>query len=108
MYLGCVAESGPAHQVFTTPLHPYTSALLASRLSMDPDHRVDQAPITGDPPSPANPPSGCRFRTRCPHAEPVCAETVPTPPTGDGHQAACHMLHPGSGHSAATLAVAAE
>ena len=101
MYLGCVAESGPAEDVFANPLHPYTQALLASRLSMDPDARVDQAPITGDPPSPANPPSGCRFRTRCPHAEQICADKPPTPPTWQGHQAACHMLFPASGHSQA-------
>ena len=101
MYLGCVAESGPAADVFASPLHPYTRALLASRLSMDPDRRAAEAPISGDPPSPANPPSGCRFRTRCPHAEDVCAATAPTPPSWDGHQAACHMVHPGSGHSAA-------
>ncbi len=104
MYLGCVAESGPAEAVFARPLHPYTRALLASRLSMDPDERVGQAPIGGDPPSPANPPSGCRFRTRCPHAEPVCAAQVPAPASWVGHQAACHMLLPGSGHSAAARA----
>ena len=103
MYLGCVAESGPADEVFARPLHPYTRALLASRLSMDPDVRVNEAPIVGDPPSPANPPSGCRFRTRCPHAEAVCAEVVPLPPDWDGHRAACHMLLPGSGHSAAAI-----
>ena len=104
MYLGCVAEGGPADQVFARPLHPYTRALLASRLSMDPDDRVGAAPITGDPPSPANPPSGCRFRTRCPHAEPVCAAVVPAPPATVGHDAACHMLRPGSGHSEAGAA----
>ena len=104
MYLGSIAESGPADEVFARPLHPYTRALLASRLSRDPDHRVEQAPIGGDPPSPANPPSGCRFRTRCPHAEPVCADRTPSPAWGDGHHAACHMVHPGSGHSAAALA----
>ena len=104
MYLGCVAESGPAAEVFARPLHPYTRALLASRLSMDPDHRVGAAPITGDPPSPANPPSGCRFRTRCPHAESVCAAVVPVPASWVGHQAACHMVLPGSGHSAAGVA----
>ncbi len=101
MYLGCVAESGTAEQVFAAPKHPYTQALLASRLSMDPARRVDEAPIAGDPPSPANPPSGCRFRTRCPHAEAVCAARVPAPESWTGHQAACHMLRPGSGHSAA-------
>ena len=101
MYLGRVAESGTAEQVFASPKHPYTQALLASRLSMDPARRVTEAPIAGDPPSPANPPSGCRFRTRCPHAEPVCAAKAPTPESWAGHQAACHMLHPASGHSAA-------
>ena len=105
MYLGCVAESGPAAEVFARPLHPYTRALLASRLSTDPDRRVAAAPITGDPPSPANPPSGCRFRTRCPHAEEVCAAVAPTMAAGaaaaGGHDAACHMLRPGSGHSEA-------
>ena len=104
MYLGWVVESGASADVFANPRHPYTRALLASRLSMDPDHRVDQAPITGDPPSPANPPSGCRFRTRCPHAEQICTDQIPLPPTWEGHQAACHMLHPGSGHTEATLA----
>ncbi len=104
MYLGWVVESGPAHEVFRAPLHPYTHALLASRLSMDPDHRVEQAPITGDPPSPANPPSGCRFRTRCPQAEAVCAAVVPENGGQTGHQAMCHMLVPGSGHSAARVA----
>ncbi len=104
MYLGMVAESGPADAVFARPLHPCTRALLASRLSMDPNRRVEQAPISGDPPSPANPPSGCRFRTRCPHAEPVCAAVVPSPADWMGHQAACHMLLPASGHSAAAVA----
>ncbi len=101
MYLGWVVESGPADAVFAATLHPYTQALLASRLSMDPDRRLEQAPITGDPPSPANPPSGCRFRTRCPYAEPVCEATVPVLPAGQGHEAACHMVQPGSGHSRA-------
>ena len=101
MYLGCVAESGPADAVFARPLHPYTRALLASRLSMDPDRRVASAPITGDPPSPADPPSGCRFRTRCSHAEPVCAARAPASPDSTAHDAACHMLRPGSGHTAA-------
>lgn len=104
MYLGRVVESGPAAAVFAQPLHPYTQALLASRPSMDPDRRLDEAPIIGDPPSPSDPPSGCRFRTRCLHAEAVCTARDPAPASWDGHQGACHMLHPGSGHSAAALA----
>ncbi len=104
LYLGWVVESGPADEVFGNPLHPYTKALLASRLSMDPDRRVEAAPITGDPPSPAHPPSGCRFRTRCPHAEAVCAAAVPSYGGSGGHEALCHMLVPGSGHSASLVA----
>ena len=74
MYLGSVVELGPVDEIFRRPLHPYTTALLASRPSMDPARRIEEPPITGDPPSPINPPSGCRFRTRCPYAEPVCAD----------------------------------
>ena len=71
MYLGHVVELGPAEAIFERPLHPYTSALLGSRPSMDPSHRIEEPPLTGDPPSPIDPPSGCRFRTRCPYAEAV-------------------------------------
>jgi peptide/nickel transport system ATP-binding protein len=102
MYLGIVAEQGPVQAIYDRPAHPYTQALLDSRPSMDPARRRTEPPLTGDPPNPVNPPSGCRFRTRCPHAEPVCAEIVPAPADlGDGHEAACHMTVPGSGHSAA-------
>src|ERR1700722_10058922 len=65
MYLGSVVELGPVDAIFSHPLHPYTTALLGSRPSMDPKRRIEEPPITGDPPSPVNPPSGCRFRTRC-------------------------------------------
>jgi peptide/nickel transport system ATP-binding protein len=109
MYLGRVVELGPVGTVYRTPSHPYTRALIDSRLSMDPRRRLAAAPISGDPPSPANPPSGCRFRTRCPLAEPICAATSPTlaPIGGDPqHQAACHAASPGSGHSRAALALA--
>ena len=101
MYLGEVVEIGPVDSIYAEPKHPYTKALLNSRLAMDPHARVEEPPLTGDPPNPINPPSGCRFRTRCPYAEAVCETTPPTLGTGghDAHLAACHMANPGSGHS---------
>ena len=104
MYLGRVVELGPSEDIFTRPLHPYTRALLGSRPSMDPANRIEEPPITGDPPSPIDPPSGCRFHTRCPFAEDVCA--AKSPELGawlerGSHVAACHMLDAGSGHSVA-------
>ncbi len=106
MYLGQVAEIGPVEAIYSRPAHPYTRALLASRPSMDPANRRTEPPLSGDPPNPINPPSGCRFRTRCPHSEDVCAKIPPLPADlGGGHLAACHMALPGSGHSlAGTLA----
>ena len=100
MYLGEVVEIGPVDAIYDTPKHPYTQALLASRLSMDPDDRMDDAPITGDPPNPINPPSGCRFRTRCPYSEGVC-ETKHPGMTAGAHATRCHMFDPTSGHSRA-------
>ncbi|MDO9707320.1 ABC transporter ATP-binding protein [Paracraurococcus lichenis] len=102
MYLGEVAEMGPVDAIYERPAHPYTQALLASRPSMDPARRRTEPPLTGDPPNPINPPSGCRFRTRCPFAEAVCADRKPAmAEMGGGHVAACHMAMPGSGHSRA-------
>ena len=104
MYLGRVVELGPIDAIFEHALHPYTRALLASRPSMDPARRIAQPPITGDPPNPIDPPSGCRFRTRCPFAERVCEMTDPALGPWHGpqsHTAACHMHTPGSGHSLA-------
>ncbi|MFC0409859.1 ABC transporter ATP-binding protein [Roseomonas elaeocarpi] len=77
MYLGRVMEEGPAEEVFSRPRHPYTRALLSATPRLDPKHRTRRILLTGDPPSPSNPPSGCVFRTRCAHAQPRCAETVP-------------------------------
>jgi peptide/nickel transport system ATP-binding protein len=105
MYLGRIAEIGPVEAIYGAPAHPYTAALLGSRPSMDPRRRRTVPPLTGDPPNPVDPPSGCRFRTRCPSAEAVCAAGVPPFATlGGGHLAACLMAAPGSGHSRAALA----
>ena len=110
MYLGRVAEIGPVESIYSDARHPYTRALLSAMPSMDPDKRTQEAPISGDPPNPINPPSGCLFHTRCPFSEPVCQKTAPAlaPVTqsaaGEKHRAACHMEIPGSGHSKAARA----
>ena len=92
MYLGEVVETGTAEALAQAPKHPYTQALFASAPSMDPDRRMDRLPITGDPPNPINPPSGCRFRTRCPSVMPRCAEaTPPRVPVGAAHEVACYL-----------------
>ncbi|MGE0850883.1 MAG: oligopeptide/dipeptide ABC transporter ATP-binding protein [Hyphomicrobiaceae bacterium] len=100
MYLGLVAEIGPTETFYTGGRHTYTNALLGSLLSMDPDRRTERAPLAGDPPNPIDPPSGCRFHTRCAFAEAVCSAK---PPVLDlcrsGHSVACHMADPASGHS---------
>jgi peptide/nickel transport system ATP-binding protein len=104
MYLGQIVEIGPAEAIYAQPKHPYTRALLDSRLDLDPIARVETAPLSGDPPNPIDPPSGCRFRTRCPFAEDICTAMVPK--LGQwkdraSHLAACHMVDPASGHSLA-------
>jgi peptide/nickel transport system ATP-binding protein len=105
MYLGQVVEIGPVEAVYREPKHPYTLALLNCRLLMDPSERIETPPLVGDPPNPINPPSGCRFRTRCPHAEPVCEAKMPLVgqwvADPSAHLVACHMADPGSGHSRA-------
>ncbi|GJD50431.1 Oligopeptide transport ATP-binding protein OppF [Methylobacterium crusticola] len=99
MYLGRIAEIGPADAILAAPRHPYTAALLASQPSTDPDARLDEAPLTGDPPNPINPPPGCRFHTRCRFAAEVCRTREPAlDPVAPAHFAACHMAVPGSGH----------
>jgi peptide/nickel transport system ATP-binding protein len=92
MYLGQVVESGTADALAEAPKHPYTQALFASAPSMDPDRRMDRPPIAGDPPNPINPPSGCRFRTRCAFAMPKCREAAPpSVPIAAGHDVACYL-----------------
>ena len=102
MYLGEVVEIGPVDKIYANPKPPYTAALLASRLSMNPDDRVNEPPLIGDPPNPINPPSGCRFRTRCEFAEKICEIETPALPEDVGpmgHACACHMFVAKSGHS---------
>jgi peptide/nickel transport system ATP-binding protein len=103
MYLGEVVESGPVEALWEDARHPYTRALLAAMPSLDPDNRTREAPIAGDPPNPIDPPSGCRFHTRCAFAESLCGEKSPKLfETGNArHTAACHMVDPASGHSKA-------
>jgi len=107
MYLGKVAEVGPVGDIFRAPAHPYTRALLASRPSMDPARRRTEPPLRGDPPNPINPPSGCRFRTRCVMARAVCAEKIPPLASEDNaHETACHAVTPNSGYAESERMVA--
>jgi peptide/nickel transport system ATP-binding protein len=110
MYLGKLVEIGPVDLIYRDPQHPYTQALLSAMPSMDPRRRTLDAPLTGDPPNPISPPSGCRFRTRCPFAEGVCVSVPPAllALTNDAsHAVACHIRVPGSGHSRAAAMVSA-
>jgi peptide/nickel transport system ATP-binding protein len=109
MYLGEIVELGPAGTLFARPQHPYTRALMTAMPSLDPDRRTAEPPVSGDPPSPISPPSGCRFHTRCPFAEPVCSGAAPPlTPVGTGHIAACYMSIAGSGHTRAVQPVQGE
>jgi peptide/nickel transport system ATP-binding protein len=104
MYLGKVVEIGAVDDVWDRAAHPYTRALFSSRLSTRPGERVRSAPLAGDPPNPVDPPPGCRFRPRCALAEAVCAarDAALLPVEhGRAHEAACHAVQPGSGHSLA-------
>jgi oligopeptide/dipeptide ABC transporter ATP-binding protein len=92
MYLGVIVERAPTATLFAQPLHPYAQALLAAAPVANPRLRRTRAPIPGDPPSPLAPPSGCRFRTRCPFAAERCAVEVPLlRELASGHWAACHF-----------------
>jgi peptide/nickel transport system ATP-binding protein len=99
VYLGKLCEVGPADLLYTSAAHPYTAALLASVPVPDPDVRPVERPVTTtETPSPINPPSGCRFRTRCPRAADICAEEEPqVQAIGPDHYVACHFpLRPSS------------
>jgi peptide/nickel transport system ATP-binding protein len=93
MYLGRLCEVGPSEQLFASPAHPYTALLIEAIPVPDPDVRPAEAVAVGEPPSPIAPPSGCRFRTRCPRADQQCMTEMPDlRPVAPGQFAACH--HP--------------
>jgi len=90
VYLGRIMEIGPKRSVYDAPKHPYTEALLSAVPDPDPSARRQRIVLEGDIPSPANPPSGCVFRTRCRYAKAECAETIPElRPVGTDHYKAC-------------------
>jgi dipeptide transport system ATP-binding protein len=90
MYLGRPVEHGPRDVIFSQPRHPYTCALMASMPRLDPAQRAQRLPVSGELPSPLNPPSGCAFHTRCPLATAECAQTRPALRAVAGRQVACH------------------
>jgi oligopeptide/dipeptide ABC transporter ATP-binding protein len=93
MYLGKIVEMGTAEAVSRSPMHPYTQALFSARLPARPDGRPGRIKLTGEIPSPLNPPLGCHFHTRCPHAMPRCRSDEPAlVPLKDQRVAACHLL----------------
>ena len=93
MYLGSMVEFGEKKDIFKNPLHPYTQALFSAIPNPDPDVKMNRIVLNGDIPSPTNPPKGCRFHTRCPHATEKCKHVAPEYREYEpGHFVACHLL----------------
>ncbi|MGM9943698.1 MAG: ABC transporter ATP-binding protein [Lysinibacillus sp.] len=94
MYLGRIVELADSESLYKEPLHPYTQALLSAVPIPDPTHHREQILLEGDIPSPANPPEGCSFHTRCPYATDICKFTVPIfRKVKPGHAVACHLYN---------------
>ena len=92
MYLGGLVETGKTEDIFANPLHPYTKALFSAIPMPDPDIKKDRVVLEGDIPSPANPPKGCKFHTRCSECMGMCKEVAPEPKDmGNGHIVRCHL-----------------
>ena len=91
MYLGKIVEMGDKDDIFNNPQHPYTKALLSAIPKVGEFDRTDRIIIEGDIPSPVDPPSGCRFHTRCPYATETCKTDPPVADLGNGHMVACHL-----------------
>ncbi|MFC4076120.1 ABC transporter ATP-binding protein [Salinithrix halophila] len=93
MYLGRMVELADRNTLYERPIHPYTQALLSAVPVPDPEAKRERIILTGDVPSPSNPPKGCAFHTRCPHVMDICREMRPDfRDHGDGHFAACHLM----------------
>jgi oligopeptide/dipeptide ABC transporter ATP-binding protein len=106
MYLGEIVETGPSARVYEEPAHPYTAALISAVPFPDPERQrsANRIILRGELPSPLDPPSGCRFRTRCPFAMPVCAkEAPPRVAVQGGGEAACHLHTHGPNLGGASL-----
>jgi len=91
MYLGRIVEVATRDDLFNNPAHPYTEALLSAAPQVQEKNRRQRITLEGDIPSPANPPAGCRFHTRCPQARDICKTEPPTVDLGQGHLVACHL-----------------
>ena len=93
MYLGTMVEFGSKKDIFENPLHPYTKALFSAIPNPNPDEKMNRIVLNGDIPSPANPPKGCRFHTRCPYAKEICRHVTPEYKEYEpGHYSACHLF----------------
>lgn len=96
MYLGSMVEYGKTKDVFRNPMHPYTQALFSAVPVPDPDVKMNRILLKGDIPSPANPPSGCKFHTRCEKCMEICKHVTPVFREYEpGHSTACHLFDQG-------------